>query len=81
MTKRINMAPSNYAPRTNQSQGVGLLPLIVIGAAMVTIYSGFDPETARAAAMDITRAVSSSLDSFMFSAHACSGWTQDLIAQ
>ena len=76
MTKRINMAPDYYGSRTDHSQGMGLLPVMVIGAAVVAVYTGIDPETARAAALDLTRTVSSSLDGFMhslYSVHACSG--------
>ncbi len=76
MTKRVNMAPQDYYyPRTNQSQALGILPLLVIGAAVAAVWSGIDPETARAAAIDLTRTVSASLDGFFFSVHACSGYT------
>lgn len=76
MSKRIMAPADHYSARGNQANGLGLLPLFVVGAAVAAVYTGIDPKSARAAALDLTRTVSSSLDGFMYSlysVHACTG--------
>ena len=68
MSKRVKMQPMDFDPST-RPRGTPLWPIVIAGAVAGVMWSGFDLQTTRASATELTRLMPLLIHPWAY--HAC----------